>query len=266
MGNVSANQDQTFDEVEDIELVPIEASRSVVQPIGGISGAQRPSMLPTMRPEGGRSSSPPPIPPAALLRRPPQATQSGIPSLPVPPPPAGRASSTSGVFARVSQTPLPPVVAPIAMPQVDPQTNPHDSVTLRPPATREAQLEVARLRDGLVRTQAEYRALKETLRQRDAVIAELQEALAAQRLLVLETERERDALQSHANTPHDDLKRIRGIGQTFEQKLHAIGVTTYAQIAAWTADDVERTAGELGVPPARIARDSWIERARELER
>jgi large subunit ribosomal protein L21 len=125
---------------------------------------------------------------------------------------------------------------------------------------------VARLRDGLVRTQAEYRALKSTLAQRDDLIVELQAALAAQRELILDAEREREALQSRANATRDDLKRIRGIGPSFEQKLHALGVTSSAQIAAWTAGDIERIAGELGIPPARIARDGWIERAGELAR
>ena len=266
MGNASTNQDQTSDEIEDIELTPLEESRSGIRPIGAGSGALRTSMLPTVRQESGRSSSPPPIPPAALLGRPPQPTQSSIPSLPVPPPPAGRAFSISGVYPRPSQTPLPPALPPIDIPQAGPRPGAHESITQPPPAAHEARLEVARLRDGLVRTQAEYRALKETLRQRDDLIAELQAALTAQRELILDAEREREALQRQANTSRDDLKRIRGIGPAFEQKLQAVGVTNYAQIAAWTAADIERIAGDLGIPSARIARDGWIERAGELAR
>ncbi len=34
----------------------------------------------------------------------------------------------------------------------------------------------------------------------------------------------------------DDLKKLSGVGPALEKKLHAAGVTTYAQIAAWTDD------------------------------
>lgn len=266
MGNATTNQDQASDEIDDIELLPLEDSQSVMRPIGGSSAVQRSSTLPPARPDGRRSSSPPPIPPAARLSRPPPPPQSGMPSLPLPPPPAGRAFSTSGVYPRLSQTPLPPPLSPVAIPDLGPQASAHDSVTQPPPSARQSQLEVARLRDGLVRTQAEYRALKNTLRERDDLIAELQQALHAQRQLVLDAECQRDALQRQVNTPREDLKRIRGIGPAFEQKLQAVGVTSYAQIAAWTASDIERIAGDLGILPARIARDGWIARAGELAR
>ena len=36
----------------------------------------------------------------------------------------------------------------------------------------------------------------------------------------------------------DDLKQLSGVGPALEKKLHAAGVTTFAQIAAWTDADV----------------------------
>lgn len=61
----------------------------------------------------------------------------------------------------------------------------------------------------------------------------------------------------------DDLKRIRGIGVLIETKLKAMGVTTYEQIANWTADDVATVAHKLDFK-GRIERENWIEQARIL--
>ena len=36
----------------------------------------------------------------------------------------------------------------------------------------------------------------------------------------------------------DDLKKLSGVGQALEKKLLAAGVTTFAQIAAWSPEDV----------------------------
>ncbi|TPO08887.1 proton-conducting membrane transporter [Mesorhizobium sp. B1-1-5] len=52
----------------------------------------------------------------------------------------------------------------------------------------------------------------------------------------------------------DNLRRLIGIGQ---------GVTTYAQIAAWTAADVKRIEEVLNFD-GRIAREKWIEQAKLL--
>lgn len=69
-----------------------------------------------------------------------------------------------------------------------------------------------------------------------------------------------------ANPPAggDDLRKIKGIGPKFDAALRAIGVSTYAQIAAWTEDDLTRIADQIGAKPERIARERWIEKAREL--
>ncbi|MEZ5842549.1 MAG: hypothetical protein R3D27_02295 [Hyphomicrobiaceae bacterium] len=61
----------------------------------------------------------------------------------------------------------------------------------------------------------------------------------------------------------DDLKRIRGVGVLVEKKLNALGVSSYEQIANWSADDVERVSGVLDFR-GRIERENWIEQARIL--
>ena len=61
----------------------------------------------------------------------------------------------------------------------------------------------------------------------------------------------------------DDISLIGGIGPKFQKGLHDLGVTTLAQIAAWTEADVERIETELNAK-GRAAREEWIEQAKEL--
>ena len=61
----------------------------------------------------------------------------------------------------------------------------------------------------------------------------------------------------------DDLKQLSGVGPALEKKLHAAGVTTFAQIADWTADDVAAMDEKLSFK-GRIEREGWIEQAKEL--
>ncbi|MBE0454592.1 MAG: 50S ribosomal protein L21 [Roseovarius sp.] len=61
----------------------------------------------------------------------------------------------------------------------------------------------------------------------------------------------------------DDLKRLSGVGPALEKKLLASGVTSFAQIAAWTPEDVAAFDEKLNFK-GRIAREGWIEQAKEL--
>ena len=61
----------------------------------------------------------------------------------------------------------------------------------------------------------------------------------------------------------DDLKKISGVGPVLEQKLHDLGVTTFAQIAKFSAKDIEKVDERLNFK-GRIERDGWIEQANEM--
>jgi predicted flap endonuclease-1-like 5' DNA nuclease len=61
----------------------------------------------------------------------------------------------------------------------------------------------------------------------------------------------------------DDLKRIRGIGVMIDKKLASLGVTTYEQVANWTAADIARISQILDFK-GRIERENWVEQARIL--
>ena len=62
----------------------------------------------------------------------------------------------------------------------------------------------------------------------------------------------------------DDLTRIKGVGPKLAAQLGALGVTSFAEIAAWTDEDISRIDAQLGRFQGRIRRDNWIEQARLL--
>ncbi|MCW1428808.1 hypothetical protein [Novosphingobium sp. JCM 18896] len=62
----------------------------------------------------------------------------------------------------------------------------------------------------------------------------------------------------------DDLRRIKGVGPKLVALLNSLGVTTYAQVAAWTDADIDRVDAQLGTFAGRIRRDSWVEQAKFL--
>jgi len=61
----------------------------------------------------------------------------------------------------------------------------------------------------------------------------------------------------------DDLKELSGVGPALEKKLHDAGVTTFAQIAGWTADDIADMDEKLSFK-GRIEREGWVEQAKKL--
>ena len=61
----------------------------------------------------------------------------------------------------------------------------------------------------------------------------------------------------------DDLTKINGIGQVLKGKLNKLGITTFRQIADFTAADIERIDAVLDFP-GRIEREKWVEQARDM--
>ncbi len=66
-----------------------------------------------------------------------------------------------------------------------------------------------------------------------------------------------------ADDKADDLKKLSGVGPALEKKLHEAGVTTYAQIAGWSAADIAEMDEKLSFK-GRIEREGWVDQAKEL--
>ena len=66
-----------------------------------------------------------------------------------------------------------------------------------------------------------------------------------------------------AKSEGDDLTQISGVGPVIVKKLNALGVTTFAEIAAWTKDDIAAMDEKLNFK-GRIDRDDWLKQAKKL--
>lgn len=62
----------------------------------------------------------------------------------------------------------------------------------------------------------------------------------------------------------DDLLQIKGVGPKLVEQLRALGVTHFAQIAAWDEAEIDRIDAQLGRFQGRIRRDDWPAQARLL--
>jgi predicted flap endonuclease-1-like 5' DNA nuclease len=61
----------------------------------------------------------------------------------------------------------------------------------------------------------------------------------------------------------DDLTRMTGIGPKLSAALAELGVTSFAQIAAWTAADLAKMDAELSLK-GRAVREAWVSQAKRL--
>ncbi|MEZ5925497.1 MAG: 50S ribosomal protein L21 [Hyphomicrobiaceae bacterium] len=61
----------------------------------------------------------------------------------------------------------------------------------------------------------------------------------------------------------DDLSLIGGVGEKINEKLNAMGIFHFWQVAAMAKADIEKVESDLGFK-GRVEREEWIEQAKEL--
>lgn len=66
------------------------------------------------------------------------------------------------------------------------------------------------------------------------------------------------------SSANDDLTRIKGVGPKLSTRLAELGVTSFAQIAAWSDADLAAIDGRLGAFAGRPQRDNWVAQCRFL--
>lgn len=86
---------------------------------------------------------------------------------------------------------------------------------------------------------------------------------AAKKKAAPKAEPKTEAKAASASGGADDLKLLSGVGPVLETKLHEAGVTSFAQIAAWNAKDIEEFDEKLSFK-GRIEREGWVDQAKEL--
>ncbi len=61
----------------------------------------------------------------------------------------------------------------------------------------------------------------------------------------------------------DDLTKLKGLGKVFAGKLNGAGITSYAQLAALGADDIDKLEEELGAK-GKFEKNDWVDQAASL--
>jgi predicted flap endonuclease-1-like 5' DNA nuclease len=128
----------------------------------------------------------------------------------------------------------------------------------------ELELEISRARDERDRLAAQHEALRSLATARSERIRALEAALAERTRAMADVERSLAEARSALPQPGDDLQRIRGIGPKFAERLRALGVLRYADVACWQPEDVERVARQLAISPSRIHQEDWMGSAARL--
>lgn len=137
----------------------------------------------------------------------------------------------------------------------------------------EADQRTGQREERAARGVAELTALHQTLHAREEEITHLHAELARRKVLPepvpVAPEARPEAAPKPATprtpsaAPRDDLKAIFGIGPVIERLLNGAGITTYRQIAGWTADEIAEITSKLSVFPDRIEKDNWVQGAKD---
>ena len=69
---------------------------------------------------------------------------------------------------------------------------------------------------------------------------------------------------AEAPAGNDDLTKLTGVGPAFAKKLNEAGVTSFAQIAAWDAAEIDRLDGEVSGLKGKAEKGDWVAEAKEL--
>ena len=64
----------------------------------------------------------------------------------------------------------------------------------------------------------------------------------------------------------DDLQTIKGVGPFIEEKLNALGITTFRQVANMTPELEDQVNTAIEFFPGRVRRDKWAKQADGLMR
>ena len=62
----------------------------------------------------------------------------------------------------------------------------------------------------------------------------------------------------------DDLSLIWGVADKMAEKLNAMGIWHFEQIAKWTPEESRGSKAKIDGFKGRVARDKWIEQAQKL--
>lgn len=90
------------------------------------------------------------------------------------------------------------------------------------------------------------------------------EPIAVEPVVVVEAEAPAPVAAVAPEAGEDDLLRMKGVGPKLKALLNELGITRFAQIAAWTDTDIAAIDARLGNFKGRPIRDQWVDQAKYL--
>ena len=90
------------------------------------------------------------------------------------------------------------------------------------------------------------------------------EPIPVEPVAVVEAEAPAPVAAVTSEAGEDDLLRMKGVGPKLKALLHDLGITRFAQIAAWTDTDIAAIDARLGNFKGRPIRDQWVDQAKYL--
>lgn len=77
-------------------------------------------------------------------------------------------------------------------------------------------------------------------------------------------ERPKSAVQQAASAKADDLTKLTGVGPKAAEAMIAVGITSFAQIAGWSDEDVAAADENVKGAKGKASRDDWRAQAKAL--
>ncbi|PBN44569.1 hypothetical protein [Sphingobium sp. D43FB] len=90
------------------------------------------------------------------------------------------------------------------------------------------------------------------------------EPIAVEPVAVVEAKAPAPVAAVTSEAGEDDLLRMKGVGPKLKALLNELGITRFAQIAAWTDTDIAAIDARLGNFKGRPIRDQWVDQAKYL--
>jgi predicted flap endonuclease-1-like 5' DNA nuclease len=96
----------------------------------------------------------------------------------------------------------------------------------------------------------------------DEVKAESEKKKTINRIKKRKKDIDFDRIGSATKKDKDDLQSIKGIGPYSEEKLNALGIFTFAQLAKFNRETEDNVNEAIEHYPGRVHRDEWVKQAR----
>ena len=96
----------------------------------------------------------------------------------------------------------------------------------------------------------------------DEVKAESEKKKAINRIKKRKKDIDFDRIGTATKKDKDDLQSIKGIGPYSEEKLNALGIFTFAQLAKFNRETEDNVNEAIEHYPGRVHRDEWVKQAR----